>query len=83
MEIKDRQGKFPCLFFYLTYSFATTYNVSTEDIVMLISSMFILGTIGIFRRMIPLPSAWIVFFHGVVQLCGPGSCAASIGMYST
>lgn len=43
-----------------------TQKNSPKSLAMLISAMFIFGTIGIFRRMIPLPSAWIAFFRGVV-----------------
>jgi len=39
---------------------------SPKSLVMLISSMLVFGTIGIFRRFIPLPSALIAFCRGLV-----------------
>ena len=38
----------------------------SRSMAMLISSMLIFGTIGIFRRLIPLPSALIAFYRGVI-----------------
>ena len=37
-----------------------------KSLAMLMSAMFIFGSIGIFRRMIPLSSAWVAFFRGAV-----------------
>lgn len=39
---------------------------SRQSYIMLISSMIIFGTIGIFRRYIPLSSGMIAFFRGVI-----------------
>ncbi len=39
---------------------------SPKSLLMLISSMLVFGTIGIFRRFIPLPSAVIAFFRGMI-----------------
>lgn len=39
---------------------------SSRSLVMLISAMTIFGTIGIFRKLIPLPSALIAFFRGAI-----------------
>lgn len=39
---------------------------STKSLAMLISAMTIFGTIGIFRKLIPLPSALIAFFRGAI-----------------
>lgn len=44
-------------------------NTETENkksYIMLISSMIIVGTIGIFRRYIPLSSALLAFFRGII-----------------
>lgn len=44
-------------------------NANTNDkrsYIMLISSLFIVGTIGIFRRYIPLSSALLAFFRGLI-----------------
>lgn len=35
-----------------------------KSLAMLTASMLIFGTIGIFRRLLPMPSAWIAFFRG-------------------
>ena len=37
-----------------------------RSLAMLITAMSIFGTIGIFRRMIPLSSAWVAFFRGAI-----------------
>ena len=39
---------------------------SPRSLAMLIIAMTIFGTIGIFRKMIPLPSALIAFFRGII-----------------
>ena len=39
---------------------------SSKSLLMLITSMLIFGTIGIFRRFIPLSSALIAFFRGII-----------------
>ncbi len=41
-------------------------NNYNKSYIMLISSMLIVGTIGIFRRFIPLSSALLAFFRGVI-----------------
>lgn len=35
-----------------------------KSLIMIITSMAVFGTIGIFRKMIPLSSAWVAFFRG-------------------
>ena len=37
-----------------------------KSLAMLIASVLIFGTIGLFRRWLPLPSAWIAFFRGAI-----------------
>ena len=37
-----------------------------KSLAMLAASMLTFGTIGIFRRLLPFPSAWIAFFRGVI-----------------
>lgn len=43
-----------------------TQKNSPKSLAMLVLAMTIFGTIGIFRKMIPLPSALIAFFRGVI-----------------
>ena len=43
-----------------------TQNNRPVSLLMLVSSMLIFGSIGLFRRMIPLPSALIAFVRGAV-----------------
>ena len=47
---------------------STTDNALNDrrSIVMIVSSMLIFGTIGIFRRHIPLPSAFLAFARGIM-----------------
>ena len=37
-----------------------------RSLAMLTASVLIFGTIGLFRRWLPLPSAWIAFFRGMI-----------------
>ncbi|MCR4621591.1 MAG: hypothetical protein K5663_05855 [Clostridiales bacterium] len=37
-----------------------------RSVLMIISSMLIFGTIGVFRRSVPLPSAFLAFSRGIL-----------------
>ena len=44
-------------------------NDSRRSLMMFTASMLIFGTIGIFRRYIPLPSAFLAFARGILGDC--------------
>ena len=48
---------------------AMNKNDSRRSLMMFTASMLIFGTIGIFRRYIPLPSAFLAFARGILGDC--------------